>query len=248
MKLDVAGEGENNRRMTGTLQFLLVAVVTFVGGHFVLASLPVRQAIIGTLGDRGFRILFSVFALATLVWTIRAYIAAPYVELWPQTVPLRHVPALVMPFACILLVAGSSTRSVTAVGGERLRPEDARTRGILTITRHPTMWGIALWALAHIAPNGDAASLLLFGGFALLAFGGMLHIDYRRQQTMGSGWGPMALTTSLVPFLAAAQGRTRIDWKGIGLARVAGAVALYAALVASHEWLFGVSPLPVPVG
>ena len=47
MKLDVAGEGENNRRMTGTLQFLLVAVVTFVGGHFVLASLPVRQS----LGD-----------------------------------------------------------------------------------------------------------------------------------------------------------------------------------------------------
>lgn len=234
--------------MTGTLQFLLVAVVTFVGGHFVLASLPVRQALIGMIGGKGFRVLFSVFALVTLVWTIRAYVAAPVVELWPQTVALRHVPALVMPFACILIVAGVSTRNVTAVGGEALRPEDARSHGIITITRHPTMWGIALWALAHMAPNGDAASLLLFGGFALLALGGMLHIDYRRQRAMGSDWGPMALTTSVVPFVAAAEGRTRIDWKGIGLARVAGAIALYVALVASHQWLFGVSPLPMPAG
>ena len=68
--------------MTDSLQPLLIAMSTFVIGHFVLASLPVRHAAIGMIGVNGFRILFSIFALATLVWAVRAYIAAPYAELW----------------------------------------------------------------------------------------------------------------------------------------------------------------------
>ena len=36
-------------------------------------------------------------------------------------------------------------------------------RGVLRITRNPVMWGIGLWAVAHMVPNGDWASLLFFG-------------------------------------------------------------------------------------
>jgi uncharacterized membrane protein len=231
--------------MTDSFQPLLIAMATFVIGHFILASLPVRQALIGMIGANGFRILFSIFALATLVWAVRAYIAAPYAELWVQTAALRHIPAMVMPLACILAVAGVSTRNVTSVGGETMTTEESSARGIVTVTRHPLMWGFALWALAHLGPNGDAASVIFFGGLALLSLAGMAHIDHRRQVTMGSNWGPMALTTSVVPFLAYMQGRTKIDWKGIGLARLAMGIALYALLLMGHEWAIGVSPLPM---
>ena len=55
----------------------------------------------------------------------------------------------------------------------------------------------------------------------------------------------MALTTSVVPFLACMQGRTKIDWEGIGLTRLAMGIALYALLLMAHEWAIGVSPMPM---
>src|SRR3546814_13569424 len=78
---------------------------------------------------------------------------------------------------------------------------------------------------------------------AVLAIGGMLHIDHRRREILGSSWGPVALTTSAVPFLAATQGRSRIDWAGIGLWRVAGGLALYLVLLLAHEPTVGVGGL-----
>lgn len=35
--------------------------------------------------------------------------------------------------------------------------------------RHPMLLGVLLWGLAHLWSNGDAASMLLFGSFALWA-------------------------------------------------------------------------------
>ena len=40
------------------------------------------------------------------------------------------------------------------------------------------------------------------------------------------------------------QGRSEIDWKGIGVARLAMGIALYALLLIAHEWAIGVSPMP----
>jgi uncharacterized membrane protein len=88
------------------------------------------------------------------------------------------------------------------------------------------------------------AGLVLFGGMAVLALGGMAHIDHRRRVAMGPDWGPVALTTSAIPFLAAIQGRHRIDWRGIGWARLAGGIALAGALPFLHPWLSGKTIVP----
>lgn len=220
---------------------LLLAMATFVGGHFLLSSLPVRQALFGRLGDGVFRLLYSLVAAATLFWTIRAYNAAPYVEIWPPVAVLRHLQMLLMLPACLLFAAAVTTRSPTAVGGEKMLSDPKPPDGILTITRHPMLWAFALWGIGHLLANGDRASVILFGGIAVLALGGMAHIDYRRQALTGSDWGPVALGTSAFPFLAAIQGRCRIDWAGIGLARVTFGLGLYAALLVAHEWLSGVA-------
>ena len=118
-----------------------------------------------------------------------------------------------------------------------------RPAGILSVTRHPFLWGTGLWALAHLAVNGDAASILLMAGIALLSFGGMWHIDRRRAAALGSAWGPVALTTSVIPFAAILDKRTRLDGAGIGWWRPALGLLLYAVLLLSHGWLLGVPVL-----
>jgi len=230
-------------RMVGTIQTLFLAVAVFVGGHFILSSVPVREGLIKAIGVNGFRLLYSALAFAGLGWTIIAYRASPFHALWPDSPALRHLPFLVMPFACIFIVAGLTTQSVTMVAGERYLDGPRPLLGIITVTRHPALWGIGLWAVAHLLANGDEASLILFGGMAILAFGGMAHIDFRRRASLGSAWGPVALTTSVIPFLAAIQGRTRVDWAGIGLGRVAGGIGLYIALILTHGWAIGVDIL-----
>src|SRR3546814_15873667 len=85
--------------------------------------------------------------------------------------------------------------------------------GILSITRHPFLWGTGLWALSHLLANGDLGSIVMMGGIDILSFGGMQHIDQRRESHLGASWGPMKLTTSVVPFAAALAGRTKVAWR-----------------------------------
>jgi len=126
------------------------------------------------------------------------------------------------------------------VGGERLRDASRAARGIVTITRHPFLWGVALWAVAHLAANGDAASAMLFGGMLILSLGGMAAIDHKRALRLGDAWQAFSGRTSLVPFAAAAAGRVKVDWKGIGWWRLGLGVVVYLILLLSHRWLFGV--------
>lgn len=223
---------------------LVLAIGSFVGGHFLLSSARIRGVVTGVLGEAGYRVGYSLVALASLTWTVFAFGAAPYVEIWAPYAGLMHVPTVLMPIACVLAVAGVTTPTVTMVGGEALAQNPQPVSGITTVTRHPFLWAVGLWAIGHIAANGDVASVIVFGGMAVLAFGGMAHIDHRRRVALGAGWGPIALATSVVPFAAALQGRSGIDWQGIGWARVAGGVALAAVLPFLHPWISGKPIVP----
>ncbi|UCH74164.1 MAG: NnrU family protein [Rhodospirillales bacterium] len=231
--------------MVGAMEMLVLAVACFVGGHFLLSSLSARTALVRMLGETGFRAGYSLIALLTLIWAIVAYGEAPYAEIWPTTTALLRVPYLLMPWACVLGIAGLTTRSVTMVGGEAAAQNPRPVSGITTVTRHPFLWGVTLWAACHIAANGDVASVVFFGGMAVLALGGMAHIDHRRRVSLGADWGPVALATSVVPFAAAIQGRVRIDWHGIGWARLAGGIVLAIVLAVLHPWISGKAIIPV---
>ncbi len=230
--------------MEDGLSSLVAATVTFVGGHFLLSSRAVRQQLVARLGERPFLGLYAVLNLAFFAWMVAAYSQAPQMALWPSPSWALYLPLVVMPIASILAVAGATTRSVTSVGGESASEAPDPAPGILRITRHPVLWAIALWALSHLAANGDAASLIMIGGMLVLALGGMAHIDARRRVSLGAAWGPVELTTSAIPFVALATGRTTMDWAGIGWQRAAGGLALYLALLFAHQWVIGVSPLP----
>lgn len=226
--------------VTGTIEALIAATGFFVLGHFILSSLPVRSALIGSIGEGPFRIVYSSFAALGLFWTIMAFGAAPYMDIWSPPPGMRHLTFLLVLIGVFFVVVGVTTKSPTAVGGDKLANDPHPLGGILTVTRHPFLIGVIIWAVGHLLANGDLASIILFGGMLILAAGGIFHIDMRRRHAMGSAWGPIALSTSVIPFLAILQRRTHLDWRGIGLPRVVLALAIYAALAYGHQWFAGV--------
>ena len=232
--------------MSGTLNALFIATLAFVAGHFVLSSTPVRRRLVRVLGQNGFLPAYSLAVTAAFFWMTSAYRAAPVVPVWEPPAALTWIPVLLMPVAVYLLVAGLTTRNPTLVGAERALtaglPQNPAP-GIISITRYPFLWGTALWAAAHLAVNGELADITMMGGILILSLGGMVHIDHRREEALGAAWGPVKLTTSVIPFAAILSGRTQLDWRGIGWWRPLAAVVIYVLILQIHAWM-GVSPLP----
>jgi len=217
---------------------LVVATGAFLATHFVSGS-PLRPALVGSLGERGYLGLYSLAAFATLGWMIWAYLKAPPQMLWSGW---RLLPALVMPLALVLLACGFFARNPTLVGADRLIRSPDPARGVIRVTRHPIMWGILLWAGVHILARGELKALVFFGGFLALAAIGTLSLDARKARNLGEDWQRFAAVTSHVPFVAIAQGRNRLDWREIGWRNPALGLAAYALLFWLHAWLFGARP------
>lgn len=231
--------------MTGGIWQLALAATLFLASHFALSSAPVRERIVSVVGEMVFRVLYSVIALALIVWMAMAYNDAPYEDVWLPATGWRHVSLTVMVLASLLVVGGLTTRNPTAAGADTAGVVAQGPSGFAKITRHPTLWGFGLWGISHLLANGDLAGIILFGSLTILAFVGALHIDARRQRTMGAEWRRFAEQTSYIPFVAMLRGRTRLSFAEIGWWRITLALALYIVLLWVHPWLFGVSPLPM---
>jgi uncharacterized membrane protein len=221
---------------------LVLAAAFLLASHYGISSTPLRPWLIARIGERPYLALYSLVAFGALAWLILAYRGAPYIEVWPLTTWAAWLPLIVMPFALLLVVCGLSTLNPTAVGAPDTLDQSEPVRGILRITRHPFMWGVTLWALAHLVPNGTAAAVVLFGTLAVLALLGTLMIDQKFATRRGAQWQRFAAASSNLPFAAILAGRQHLVLAEIGWLRIGVALALYVALLAIHPWLFGVSP------
>ena len=219
---------------------LILATIALLATHYV-ASTPLRAKLVAVLG-KAYLALYSLVAFATIGWMVWAFYHAPFINLW-YAVALRPVPILVMPFALVFIVCGLLSRNPTLVGQERLLKAAEPARGILRITRHPMMWGFALWAASHIVARGDAAALVFFGGFLVLALAGTWLIDRRKAAALGDNWRRFAAVTSNVPFMAIVSGRNRFKPLEIGAWKVLLGLAAYVVLLFMHHSLFGAHAL-----
>lgn len=227
--------------MTGTLGPLALAAFAFLAAHFALSAAPVRRLLVGAIGEWPFRIAYSVVAIALFAWMMWAFGAAPRVQLWHSPVALKHLSLTIMPIAWILLVCSYTQRNPTAVGQDR--PGALHAHGILKVTRHPAMWAIALWALAHLLASGAAGPSIVFLAMGALALGGAWHSDRRRAAIDGPEWTAFARETSFVPLAALLGGRTRMKLAEIGWWRIALGLVIHGVVLYLHGRLFGVAPL-----
>lgn len=219
---------------------LLIAAAVFLAAHYV-SSTPLRGRLIRLLGSNGYLLLYSAIAFAALGGMVWAYYRAPFIGLW-HVPALRYVPLVVMPVALILVACGLLTPNPAMVGAERLLRAAEPACGILRVTRHPLMWGIALWAASHIAARGDVAAIMFFGSFLLLAVTGTVLIDRRKRAALGADWMRYGASTSNLPFGAIVACRNSFSGREIGWLRVVAGVLAYALLLWSHSLLFGARP------
>lgn len=225
------------------VQFAL-AYVLFMTAHVVPAAPQVRGFALHALGRGAYLALYSLISLLLLVWLVAAARSAPTLLLWPLTPELALVPLIVMPFGFILVVAGLFQANPLSVS---LRDYgfDPNRPGIVAVTRHPVLWGFVLWALSHVAVNGDVVSVALFGGLGLYAAAGFGLADKRAKSLLGlDRWSALAARTSILPFAAILAGRARLAVDRQMLAGILVGLAFYVLFLAGgHLWLFGVDPL-----
>lgn len=210
----------------------VLSLAAFLAAHVLPARPTVRRRLVATLGERAYLAVYSVLSVLLLAWVVLAAVRAPHVPLWAPALWSYLVPLLVMPVSLVLLGAGLASRNPLSVSLNGGRDSQAATAGVAGL-RHPVLWGFALWALAHIPPNGDAVALVLFGGLALFAVLGMFALDRRRGRELGEArWRALAESARRAGLSGAALGGA-----------IAGLVTYLLLLFGGHALLFGADPL-----
>ena len=136
------------------MTLLVYGLALFVVLHLIPSVPPLRAGLVARMGERPYRGVFSLIALASLVMVVGGFAVAPYEPVYAPPVWGRHAALALVPLALVLFAAANM-------------PTHIRAR-----VRHPMLLGLLLWALAHLAANGDLRSVTLFGtfaGFAVLA-------------------------------------------------------------------------------
>jgi uncharacterized membrane protein len=223
------------------------ALAVFVLIHVGISATGLRKRLVGAVGEGPYRIGFSLVSLGLLLALIhyfnemRADPFDPLNEaLWAPPDWLRW-PSYVLSLTGIaMIVTGVLTPGPTLAGYEKIGLAKAEpATGILRITRHPFMWGVAFWAAGHLLVNGERFALMLFGALGAMVVFGSRSIDRKGRARDPEAWQRFENVTSNFPFAAIAQGRSKlalgeIGWRGL----VGVAAAILVALM--HQQFFGV--------
>lgn len=180
---------------------LLAGAVGFVGSHFAMSH-TLRATMVSRLGDKGFQIAYTLVSFATLFLMIEGFKRAPVTApIWVAGDGLWAVSTVLMLIASILFAGsliGNPALPVPEAAAKRIAMKDPG--GVFRITRHPMMWGFALWGIAHslIAPRID--SFILCGAIVTLALVGAKLQDGKKFVLMGDAWLHWQSRTSFLPF------------------------------------------------
>lgn len=225
--------------MTG----LIAAAAFFVLLHLLVSGTALRGAVVKTIGEGPYMGLFSLASVGGLAWLGWAYGQAKGSGpvYWDLGAGARHAGLALVLLALLLAVPGLLTPNPTSVRQEGALDKPDAVKGMLRITRHPFLWGVAIWALGHLIVNGEPASLVLFGSMFVLALFGTASIDGKRRRALGATYDGFLAQTSNVPFAAILSGRQKLSLSEIGVPRITAAIAVWAALAWGHRYLFGVA-------
>ena len=137
---------------------LALAVVAFLLTHLVPGTKPLRTGCVKLFGERLYMGGFSVINVGIIAWLAWAYLQAPYIEIWPYLPEMRWIAVLSMPVACILTVTGISSANPFSLGPEAKNFNSALP-GSVGLCKHSALWGILVWAIAHMVVNGYGATV-----------------------------------------------------------------------------------------
>jgi uncharacterized membrane protein len=189
------------------MSLLITTCVLFVGSHLVLSH-PLRHGLASRLGERGFQIVYSIVAIATFIMLVQAWRGMPpEPPLWAVGDMLWILASIIVLFASVLFMGSLIGNPALAAPGAAAAAQGA-PRGVFAITRHPMMWGFALWAVAHVMVVPTPAQIILSGTIVFLALFGSAGQDSKKARLMGDAWRHWAARTSFIPFARQISGAT----------------------------------------
>jgi uncharacterized membrane protein len=131
------------------MALFILGLVLFLGSHSLrVFANDWRTAKMAQWGEKFYKGLYSVASLVGFVLMVYGFSKIRWDSpwLWYPPVGMRHLAALLMLPALVLLVASQV-------------PNNA----IKAKLRHPMVLAVKVWALAHLLSNGKVADLVLFG-------------------------------------------------------------------------------------
>jgi uncharacterized membrane protein len=163
------------------------------------------------LGARLFQGLYSLIAVVLLGAMIHYYAKiGDEPQLWVAGDAEWLAATILMWFGAILFV-GSFVAN-PALPGARLE-RGRQAGGVFAITRHPMMWGFAIWAIVHLIVVGTAKAMVLDGAILFLALVGSVGQDSKKAKLMGERWHEWAAHTAFIPFT---RGFANPGWIALG--------------------------------
>jgi uncharacterized membrane protein len=183
---------------------LVTACAVFVGTHFLMSH-PLRARIVAALGANGFLGVYSLVSLGSFGWMVHVYGKAPTgPSQWATTDAIWIVASLLTLLASVLF-AGSFIGNPAITNPNVSAANAMATKvpsGAFRVTRHPMMWGFALWGIAHILVAPRADSFIFAGSIIFLALVGAAGQDRKKALLMGDSWRSWTAHTSYWPRLS----------------------------------------------
>ena len=135
--------------------WLILGLALWWGAHLFKRIAPEARA---RMGDRA-KGPVALALVVSIVLMVIGYRATGGPIWWGRTPMLTGINNLLVLLAFYLFAASGMKTGVTR------------------LTRHPQLIGFSLWAVAHLLVNGDAESVVLFGGLLLWAVAEMVVIS-----------------------------------------------------------------------
>lgn len=134
---------------------LILGVFLWIAVHSFKRLSPARRAAMGDKGKGPIALLILLSVVLMVIGYRRAWVD----NLYDPIAGMGHLNNLLM-LISIYLFGVTPAKSVLA---DKIR--------------HPMLWGVVVWAVAHLLVNGDWASVILFGGMIFWAVSSMALIN-----------------------------------------------------------------------
>lgn len=217
---------EHSALFLASLGFLLLNLVS---------ATNIRAKMVSKFGLGAWLGLFSLSSLGLFSWMTYEYLQADRIEdLW------------VMPNFWLWINAGLMFVSIVFIVLGNFPDKDAKLgKGIFAITRHPSNWGVSLFALSHMITNGSIEAQFYWGALLGAGIMGSYFLDKRKTTEGSERWQNAPKNSSWLPFWALVKGRARLTYEDFKLVPVFAAVSGWFLAMIVHVGFFGTYILPL---
>ncbi|MCH8347394.1 MAG: NnrU family protein [Proteobacteria bacterium] len=145
------------------MDLLTFGLILFFALHTIPLVPELRTRLHHKLGEKRWKIAFSLASLAGLVMIGFGYARAEYAALWQPPGWGYDAAIYAMAPAFVLIAAGDLKGHIRK------------------ILRHPMLIGFFLFGAVHMLANGDLASTKMFGAFAVYSLAAIISAEARNK-------------------------------------------------------------------